>query len=166
VLAYSFAPIFFGGTASKALSGTALPNATMTDSDGKTHALHSVLDSTKAKHILINFWATWCEPCLKELPLLSKAQSVALKREREIVLVNYDGGLPEKTRNQVSAWVISENVGIPTLFDFEEELLRLLKVEGLPFSMIIEQKTKRILWAKLGELSQRDIQFFLNSENF
>ncbi len=47
--------------------GAQTPDFTLRDSAGKTHRLSDY----QGKWVLVNFWATWCEPCLKEIPDLS-----------------------------------------------------------------------------------------------
>ena len=46
------------------------------DTDGKLHALADL----KGKVVLLNFWATWCTPCRREMPMLSKLQNVHARR--------------------------------------------------------------------------------------
>jgi cytochrome c biogenesis protein CcmG, thiol:disulfide interchange protein DsbE len=52
------------------LAGKAAPDFTRTDLDGKSRALSAY----RGKVILLNFWATWCEPCLSEIPRFSTWQ--------------------------------------------------------------------------------------------
>jgi thiol-disulfide isomerase/thioredoxin len=52
------------------LAGKAAPDFTRTDLDGKPRALSAY----RGKVILLNFWATWCEPCLAEIPRFSAWQ--------------------------------------------------------------------------------------------
>ena len=52
------------------LAGKAAPDFTRTDLDGKSRALSAY----RGKVILLNFWATWCEPCLSEIPRFSAWQ--------------------------------------------------------------------------------------------
>jgi thiol-disulfide isomerase/thioredoxin len=167
VLVYAFFPIFFSdGTKTSYFLHKGIPTAKITSASGESLSFEELISQQKASMILVNFFATWCEPCLRELPLLNRAKDIALKKDRDILLINYDGGMPEKTRNQVAAWSISENLNFNVFFDFEEALLKQLGVEGLPFSMIIGRQKQQVLWVKTGELREKDIQFFLNEEGF
>jgi thiol-disulfide isomerase/thioredoxin len=68
----------FKGTIDRSQKGTPLPAFTLTDATGKKLELQSL----KGKPLLINLWATWCAPCVAELPLLDKlaaARGDALK---------------------------------------------------------------------------------------
>lgn len=60
---------------------TANPTSLYVDLEGNT----VTLENYKGKRILLNFWATWCTPCLKEMPSLLKAQEV-LKNENYVFL--------------------------------------------------------------------------------
>jgi peroxiredoxin len=53
-----------------ALIGQSLPALTLPDLDGKLHRLSDY----RGQRILLNFWASWCRPCLEEMPALNQAQ--------------------------------------------------------------------------------------------
>jgi thiol-disulfide isomerase/thioredoxin len=53
------------------------------------------LDSFRGKVVLVSFWATWCPPCRRELPLLERLQRVVDPKSLEVVAVSIDeGGKP------------------------------------------------------------------------
>ena len=56
--------------ATKGFLGKPFPDFTVTDSEGKTFTLSEALKDHEA--VLINFWATWCDPCKNEFPMLNK----------------------------------------------------------------------------------------------
>src|ERR1700760_4084650 len=61
------------------------------DFDGKTLAQQPLkLSSLRGKGVRFDFWASWCEPCKKELPLLSKLAPKLRDKGVEIVTVNID----------------------------------------------------------------------------
>ncbi|MGC1270702.1 MAG: TlpA disulfide reductase family protein [Croceibacterium sp.] len=59
------------GKVDRAFAGQQIPEFTVTDPAGKTLALRS----TKGKPILVNLWATWCAPCVVEMPMLDELAS-------------------------------------------------------------------------------------------
>lgn len=56
------------GTLDRSYAGEAIPAVTVTDPSGKTLALAA----TKGKPVLLNLWATWCAPCVVEMPQLDE----------------------------------------------------------------------------------------------
>ena len=78
-------------TSTGAMSGSALTVEqwfTLPDLGGKQVALKDVASNHKA--VLINFWATWCLPCVKELPYFIQLDSVYKKEAFKLVLVSLD----------------------------------------------------------------------------
>ena len=52
------------------------------------HGNPVVLSDFKGKRVLLNFWATWCRPCIEEMPSLLKAKEV-LEKENYIFFISY-----------------------------------------------------------------------------
>ncbi len=78
------------GTLDRSHQGSELPDFTFKDSAGKELRLRG----QKGKPLLINLWATWCGPCVAELPTL---QQLARQREGKltVLIVSQDMGKPE-----------------------------------------------------------------------
>ena len=85
--------------------------ATYTDLEGNAVALSDF----KGKRILLNFWATWCFPCLEEMPSMEKAQEV-LASENYVFLfattdeLNKINSLKKKTELSLSVFTLSRVV--------------------------------------------------------
>ena len=69
--------------------GSAMPDFTLADPAGRQLKLADL----KGKPVLINLWATWCAPCIKELPQLDALAKAGTVR---VVTVSQDSGQPEK----------------------------------------------------------------------
>lgn len=64
--------------------------------------LESFLSSKTDKTLIVNFWATWCKPCIKELPYFEAAQT-KYKEDIRVILVSLD--FPEKLESQLIPFV-------------------------------------------------------------
>lgn len=111
------------------------------DKDGR----EMILAAFRGKPVLINFWATWCPPCVAELPALDRAAS-KLAGIVNILLVSVDRGGSKK------ALPFLEDRGIshPYLgFDAQGALSREMGVRGLPTSFFLSAD-QRNSWTYLG----------------
>ncbi len=88
----------------------------------------------RGKTILVNFWATWCPPCLKELPSLNALQGALGSDKFEVVAVAADPKGPEEARKYL------DRLNINNLTLYTDERLRLASSVGsgavLPVSIL------------------------------
>lgn len=92
------------------------------------------LDSYRGKTVLVNFWATWCPPCVKELPSLDRLNAELGGEEFEVLLVSIDRGGAKVYEPFL------EKLGIANLrsaADSKATLMRAFKAPGLPTSYLI-----------------------------
>jgi thiol-disulfide isomerase/thioredoxin len=109
-------------------SGGPTPALSLTDYRGVEHTLAAY----RGRVVLLNFWATWCEPCREEMPALQQLQN-QFGTERLVVLaVNY-GEAPEK----VQGFVQSTPVDFPMLLDRHTDAAKAWKVRVLPTSFVL-----------------------------
>ncbi len=78
-----------GGT--KLDEGEAAPGFSLQTRDGTQVSLAQF----KGKTVLLNFWATWCPPCVMEMPSLSRLQTLLKARGLEVVAISLDGSWQE-----------------------------------------------------------------------
>ena len=108
--------------------------------DGKSHRLSDF----RGKMVLINFWATWCRPCRKEMPSLDKLD----RKLREKGLVVFAVHVGPSTDN-IKKFLTTTPVGLQILIN-EAIGLPGWRVTGLPVTYLVNRKGRLIAWA-LGE---------------
>ncbi len=88
----------FVGKIDRSHKGSVLPKATLTDPTGA----RLTVESLKGKPVLINLWATWCAPCVKELPTLD-ALAARAGGHLAVVTVSQDMAQPDKVAAALAA---------------------------------------------------------------
>ena len=86
--------------------------------------------------ILLNFWATWCEPCKEEMPSLDKLQAYFDQNEFVVLPINLDRGPKKKALNFFDDFNINN---IQTFFDDKNSIPREVKILGLPVTLLINK---------------------------
>jgi thiol-disulfide isomerase/thioredoxin len=104
---------------------------------------------------MVNFWATWCAPCRREIPLLNKIRVQRKAQNAEIVGVAVD------FREDVLKFIQKTPLSYPLLIG-EEDGLAAAEAFGMgmafPFSVFVDSQ-KRILTIKIGELHEDEANF-------
>jgi thiol-disulfide isomerase/thioredoxin len=98
--------------------------------DGKTIDLSAF----KGKVVLVNFWATWCEPCRAEMPSLNRLQQQLPHRQFHVVGVNAGEGKP-----RIEQFLQRTPIGFTILRDADMEVMRAWRVRVLPASFLIDK---------------------------
>ena len=98
-----------------------------------------------ACRFLINFWATWCPPCVAELPALDRA-TTKLAGEIKILLISVDRGGSKKAL----PFIQDRGISRPHFaFDANGALSREMEVRGLPTSFLVSAD-QRYCWVYQG----------------
>ncbi|HEV7258630.1 MAG TPA: TlpA disulfide reductase family protein [Bosea sp. (in: a-proteobacteria)] len=97
------------------------------------------LSAFKGRALLVNLWATWCPPCLKEMPSLDALQAGLGGADFQVVAINIDTRYLEKPKK----WLAERNIAtLPYYADPQAKVFQDLrtarKVEGMPVSLIID----------------------------
>ena len=110
---------------------------TFTDPSGATLSLADF----RGKHVLVNFWATWCAPCRKEMPQLSELQAEFGGDAFEVVTIA-TGRNPQPAIDRFFEEVGVDN--LPKYLDPSSALARDMAVLGLPITVILDPEGREI----------------------
>ena len=94
------------------------------------------LASLRGKVVLVNFWATWCEPCVEEMPSLQRLRERLAQRPFEILAVNHQEGRP-----RIRAFLDKVPVAFPIVRDTDGGVARAWKVRIFPSSFVVDSKS-------------------------
>ncbi len=140
---------------SKALSQTKINTPplefSLPDVLGKQHKI----SEWQGKILIINFWATWCPPCLKEIPEFIKLQNEFGKKGLQFI------GIAIEDLQSVKEYLETININYPILIGGEQAIVLSHKlgniINAVPFTLIINQQGK-IIHRQPGELSRKKIE--------
>lgn len=103
---------------------------TLTDLQGKTWSMKDL----RGKVVLVNFWATWCPPCRKEMPDLD-ALYHQFGEQRLVILA-----ISDETAEKIKPFVEQRSIGYPILLDPDRKLNNLFNVESIPESFVYDRE--------------------------
>jgi thiol-disulfide isomerase/thioredoxin len=132
-LSHSFAPVD---------PPRSVPDFSLPDMDGELHSLQDY----RGKVVLINFWATWCPPCRREMPALERLYNKLGDQAFAVLAVNQ-----WEDADLVFAYMGDLNVfpTFPILFDPESKVSADFGVKGLPTSFLLD-KQGRVVFRAVG----------------
>ena len=102
----------------------------------------------KALHgrvLVVNFWATWCEPCRDEMPSLQRLREKLAGRPFEVITVNFG-----ESAEKIGAFLGKEKITLPVLVDAQKETAKDWGVGGLPMTFLVDARG-RVRYSVFGE---------------
>lgn len=118
------------------------PSLQLADLDGGKYDLSKL----RERVVLVNFWASWCPPCVHEMPSMQRLKEKMAGRPFTILAVNM-----AESNAEVRAFINKTKIDFPVLMDRDGALLKRWKVIVFPTSFVIDP-AGRIRYAALGEL--------------
>jgi Peroxiredoxin len=107
---------------------------TLTDLQGKPWHLHDL----RGQVVLVNFWATWCPPCRKEMPDL-QALYEKYKDQGFVILA-----ISDEDAAKVTPFISQRNISYPVMLDPGRKVNELFRVEGIPKSFVYDREGKMV----------------------
>ncbi|MEN2487802.1 TlpA disulfide reductase family protein [Flavobacterium sp. B11] len=116
----------------KSLIGTSIANFSLKDKDGKAYSAKDIVAGKK--YILVDFWASWCGPCRKEIPNLKTAYAEYAPKGFEILSVSIDKD--EKAWHKALG---QENMQWHNLLD-DDKVSKSFNVKAIPATYLVDSK--------------------------
>ncbi len=121
----------------------ATPALDAVDLDGKPFDLKGL----RGKVVVVNFWATWCAPCVAEIPVLGK---LARRDGLAVVGVNYKEGMPA-----IRGFMDGHPIPYPVLRDRSGDAFKLWSPGVMPTTVVLDREG-RARWRTVGEIPADD----------
>ena len=133
-----------------------LPRFQLADRAGQMRSLQDWPDQA----LIVNFWATWCAPCRREIPLLQQLQRDHAGEGFQVI------GIAVDFRDKVLAYADEMQIDYPLLIGEQEALDAAaafgVTTVGLPFT-VFSDRQGRIVTAHLGELTAAEADLILDA---
>lgn len=98
------------------------------------------LSDYRGKVILLNVWATWCAPCLKEMPSLSRLQDVRGNDDFQVITISLD-----RTAKEAADWLLDKDItNLTPWHDKSFSLNVAVKAPGLPMTVIYDRRGREV----------------------
>jgi thiol-disulfide isomerase/thioredoxin len=111
------------------------------DLDGKSVDLKAM----QGRVLVVNFWATWCEPCRDEMPSLQRLRDKLAGKPFEVITVNFG-----ESAEKIAQFLGKEKVTLPVLLDTQKETAKGWGVGGLPMTFLVDARG-RVRYSVFGE---------------
>ena len=126
----------------------------VTDTDGKTHTLSGY----KGKWVLVNYWATWCPPCLEEIPDL-----IAMHGNKKNNIVVIGIALDYRTTKQVTDFAEGLLVNYPIVLGNPQVVNQIGPVQGLPTTYLFNPDGKMVA-QQVGAITREAVENYIASK--
>lgn len=121
----------------------------LADTNGKIHSLSSY----KGQWVLVNFWATWCPPCLEEIPEFAALYSAHKGKDLIVIGVAVDF----EDQKQVFEFAEKQGMNYPLVLGDDKISTQFGKISVLPTTFLYDPKGKKVLH-RVGPVSRAELE--------
>jgi peroxiredoxin len=124
------------------MGGRKAPNFSVEDIDGNAIQLKNLA----GKVVLLNFWATWCKPCLEEMGEHQKIYNEFKDSGFVLLAIATDD---QRSENKIAPLVKTKKITFPVLHDKNSVIARKYYAQSIPYTVLIDKKGT-IIYNHLG----------------
>lgn len=128
----------------------------LTDTKGKVHRLSDY----KGKWVLVNLWATWCPPCLKEIPDLVSLYNARKDKNLMVIGLSLDAAAAKKS---VLSFIKKNEISYPIVLGDYNMAASIGEFEGLPTTFIFDPAGKLVA-RESGVITRSDVEKYISSK--
>lgn len=114
-----------------AVEGRLAPQFFVKDRSGQLHSLNDF----RGKVVLVNFWATWCPPCIEEMPSMDSLQKTLDQEKFSIIAISVDDSW-----DSVDTFIKSSDLDLNIYSDFEGKVAKLYGTHKVPETYILNKE--------------------------
>ena len=127
------------------------PDFTVDDLEGNPHKLSDF----RGKPVVLNFWASWCGPCKREMPDFDAAYK-KYGEDIHFVMVNLTDGYQE-TKDSASGFIANSGYSFPVFYDTDMDAARVYGVNSVPITFFINSSGAIVLYGA-GALTAENLE--------
>jgi thiol-disulfide isomerase/thioredoxin len=141
-----------------------VPSFSLPDLENNVQEYENIKGS---KLTVIDFWATWCKPCVHAIPKLNELYQDFDNQSVQFIGINVDG---PRNLSKVKPFVNALNVEYPMLLDTDQDIMQQLNVSALP-TLLIADENDKIVYIHEGyqpgdeRIIKEEIEMLLHGEN-
>jgi peroxiredoxin len=118
------------------------------------------LSDYRGKWVLVNFWATWCPPCLEELPDLARLHQA--HKDRDLVVIGV--AMDEASLDRVAAFIDRHHIPYPVALGDAAQAGQVGKVDVLPTSYLYDPEG-RLRSYQQGAITRDSVETYIASKS-
>ena len=106
--------------------------------------VETTLNDFRGKLLVLNFWGTWCEPCVAEMPALQRLQNQLGERGLQVLAISVND-----SQDNLRRFKRRHNLTFPLLYDASGEIGEKYGLTGVPETFVIDQEGRLVLMPDL-----------------
>jgi len=128
-------------------AGNLAPNFQLNNLEGKLVSLSDL----RGKPVMLNFWGTWCHPCVSEMPFIQRVYEEQSAKGLVLLAINIGG-----TSSQVEEFLQGHNLSLPVLLDTKKDVAQRYNIQYIPTTFFID-KEGIIQAVKVGAFATKEV---------